>query len=143
MWYRDTTENDIRRGVEAFIATENLLRLMGQYKEIDLAFDPDCCLTYVHPWNDSHSSICTIEPEEDGAGYEVTRHGESKFKYTATSAAVAAVQMVIEWRVRHLEPWQADAESVEEMVMSIIGFDDSMSDEQERQHERRQMGLVD
>lgn len=121
MWYRDTEENDVRRGVEVFIATENLLRLMGQYQATFVDFDPDCCLTFIHPANDPHSSICTIEPQEEGTGYNVRRFGETPtFKYTATSAAVAAVQVVIEWRVRNLEPWQADAESVEEMVEQVM-----------------------
>ena len=117
MIYRDTTETDIRRGCEAFLATEKLLAYMGLAGDVHIDFDPDCAETIVYEPS-VYSSICVVGPQEEGTGYNVTRHGENQFKYTAVSAAIAAVQMVIEWKVRHLPTIQPDHEAVNEMAES-------------------------
>ena len=141
MWYRDTDENDIRRGVEVYLATEKLLRHMGLYPVVDLDFDPDCCLTFVHPMCDLHSSICTIEPQEEGGGYNVRRHGEQPtYKYLATSAAIAAVQMVVEWKVRTLRTLTVDIEDVEEMVADVL---DSLNPHDESRTQYDEAGRPD
>ena len=120
MIYRDTTESDIRRGCEAFLATRKMLSHAGLWSEVEMRFDSDCAETLLKPWNDLHSTICVIGPQEDDEGYNVTRHGENQIKYTAVSAAIAAVQMVMEWRaramLRNLPQLRASFDDVEEMV---------------------------
>jgi hypothetical protein len=124
MYYRDTTEGDIRRGVEAFVAVETALRIAKLHTQFYPDFEPDCAETVVRGPDDH--GIISIMPQEDDTGYEVAVPGRRpEVAWTAMHAARKAVAAVFDWKLQRLPVLVPDEGEVEEMfeqVMESLAF---------------------
>ena len=119
MLTRDTTELDIRRGVEAFVAIETALHIAKLARDFYPDFEPDCAETIVRSPDDH--GVISIMPVEEGTGYTVAVPGrKEELAYTPEHAGRKAIAAVFDWKLARLPVGLIDEASVEEMFESVM-----------------------